>query len=67
MFVYPEVVHNHYCYRDVIYNHNSMRMHPISMEETWMTTQWPNRFFCFLLAVTIVAKCRILFCQVAKD
>ena len=53
-FVYPEVVHNHYCYRDVIDNHNSARMHPISMEETWMTTRWPNRVFCFLLAVTIV-------------
>ena len=29
-------------------------MHPISMEEIWMTTRWPNRDFCFLLAVTIV-------------
>ena len=52
--MYPEVVHNYYCYRDVIDNHNSARMHPISMEETWMTTWWPNRVFCFLLAVTIV-------------
>ena len=33
-FQYPEVVHNHYKYRDVIDN---LRMHPISMEETWMT------------------------------
>ena len=54
MFVYPEVVHNHYCYRDVIDNHNFARMHPISIEETWMTTHWPNRVFCFLLALTIV-------------
>ena len=29
-------------------------MHPIVMEETWMTTHWPNRVFCFLLAVTVV-------------
>ena len=44
-FVYPEVVHNHYHYWDVIDNHNSVRMHPISMEETWMTTHWPNHVF----------------------
>ena len=42
-FVYPEVVHNHDANRDVIDNHNAMRMHPISMEETWMTSRWPNR------------------------
>ena len=53
-FVYPEVVHNHYCYWDVMDNHNSVRMHPISMEETLMTTHWPNRVFCFLLTLTIV-------------
>ena len=53
-FVYPEVEHNHYCYWDVMDNHNSVRMHPISMEETLMTTHWPNRVFCFLLTLTIV-------------
>ena len=53
-FRYPEVVYNHYCYRDVIDNHNSLRMHPLSMEETWMTMHWPNRVFCFLLAITMV-------------
>ena len=52
-FRYMEVVHNHYQYRDVIDNHNSARMHPISMEETWMTMRWPNRVFCFLLAMTM--------------
>ena len=55
-FCYPEVVHNHYAFRDMIDNHNSQRMHPISLEETWMTTRWPNRVFCFLLAVS-VGKC----------
>ena len=54
MFKYPEVVYNHYKYRDCIDNHNSQRMHPLSMEETWMTMHWPNRVFCFLVAVTIV-------------
>ena len=53
-FCYPEVVHNHHAYRDVIDNHNSQRMHPISMEEMWMTARWPNHVFCFLLAVTMV-------------
>ena len=53
-FKYPEVVYNHYRYRDCIDNHNSQRMHPLSMEETWMTTCWPNCEFCFLLAVTMV-------------
>ena len=28
MFRYPEVVYNHYCYRDVIDNHNSFRNAP---------------------------------------
>ena len=48
------MVHNHYKYRDYINNHNSQRMHPLSMEETWMMTCWHNRVFCFLLALTIV-------------
>ena len=38
-FKYPEVVYTHYQYRDVIDNNNSMRMSPISMEETWMTSR----------------------------
>ena len=38
----------------MIDNHNSLHMHPISMEETWMTTRWPNRVFCFSLAVSVV-------------
>ena len=31
-FRYPEVVYNHFCYWDVIDNHNSYRIHPLSME-----------------------------------
>ena len=67
-FQYPEVVHNHYQYRDVIDNHNSQRMHPILMEETWMTTCWPNRVFCFLLAVTMVnvQNAGVYFCNLPK-
>ena len=43
-----------YCYQDVIDNQNSYIMHLLSMEETWMTMHWPNRVFCFLLAITMV-------------
>ena len=53
-FKYPKVVYNHYQFRDVIDNNNSMRMSPISMEETWMISRWANRVFCFLLAVMAV-------------
>ena len=52
-FRYTEAVHNHYQYRDVIDNHNSARMHSMSMEETWMTMHWSNHVFCFF-AVTMV-------------
>ena len=53
-FQYPEIVHNHYKFHDMIGNHNSFQMHLISMEETWMTMRWANRVFCFLLTITIV-------------
>ena len=38
----------------MIDNHNSFQMHPISMEETWMTMRWANHVFCFLLMVMMV-------------
>ena len=53
-FKYPENVYNHYRFRDMIDNHNSFHMHPISMEETWMTMRWANHVFCCLLAITVV-------------
>ena len=67
-FKYPEVVHNHYRYRDMIDNHNSLRMHPLSMEETWMTACWPHCVFCFLLAMTVVniQNGRAFFCAIPK-
>ena len=36
-FQYPEELFNHYSYHDMIDNLNSFRMHPMSMEEMWMT------------------------------
>ena len=67
-FKYPEIVHNHYQFQDMIDNHNSLCMHPISMEETWMTMQWPNCVFCFLLAVTVVnvQNAGVYFCLFPK-
>ena len=53
-FKYPEVVSNHYRYCDMIDNHNGMHMHPTALEETWITSHWPNRVFSFLLTVTVV-------------
>ena len=41
-FKYPEIINNHYTFQDMINNHNSFWMHPISMEETWMTMRWAN-------------------------
>ena len=53
-FRYPEVVHNHYKYRDAVDAHNARRQHPIALEESWTTDRWPNRVFSYLLATTEV-------------
>ena len=53
-FKYPEIINNCYKFQDMINNHNSFWMHPISMEETWMTMRWANCVFCFLLAVMMI-------------
>ena len=60
---YPELVYNHFQYRDAVDAHNSSRMYPIALEETWKTTRWPCRVFCFLLAVTEV-NCRLAFTKI---
>jgi Transposase IS4 len=57
-FKYPEVVRNHFLYRDAVDAHNSSRMDPISLEETWKTQRWACRVFQFLLAITEV-NCRL--------
>ena len=43
-------------------------MHPISIEETWTTTHWPNRVFGFLLAITVVnvQNAGVYFCGMVK-
>lgn len=66
-FRYPEVVHNHFAYRDSVDNHNSARMDPIALEETWKTTRWPLRVFQFLLAVTEVNVRRVREYMFADD
>ena len=56
---YPELVYNHFQYRDAVDAHNGSRMFPISVEETWKTNRWACRVFAFLLAVTEV-NCRLV-------
>lgn len=51
-FKYPEVVHNHYTYRDAVDNNNKCRMYPIAIEESNKTTRWENRVHNFLTAVS---------------
>ena len=53
-FQYPEVVHNHYKYRDSVDSHNSRRMHPVAIEEQCKTSRWAYRVFQFLVTVTEV-------------
>ena len=53
-FLYPEVVSNYFGARDKVDSHNSLRMHPLSLEETWKTRRWALRVLQFLLAVTEV-------------
>ena len=50
--VYPEVVYNHFQFRDAVDANNGMRMPPFTLEETWKTVRWTNRAFQLLLAVT---------------
>ena len=58
-FEYPESVCNHYQYRDSVDAHNSSRMFPIAIEETWKTTRCAYRVLCFLLAAMEV-DCRLV-------
>ena len=51
---YPEVIRNHFQYRDAVDANNSDRMYPIALEETWKTTRWPCRVFQFFVATTEV-------------
>jgi hypothetical protein len=53
-FKYPELVYNHFQYRDAVDSHNARRMAPIALEETWQTKRWANRIFAYLLATTEV-------------
>ena len=64
-FQYPEIVHNHYKFCDMIDNHNSFGMHPISIKETWMTMRW---VFCFSSCHHHCqhTKCSCVFPQQAK-
>jgi hypothetical protein len=53
-FKYPELVYNHFQYRDAVDSHNARRMAPIALEETWQTKWWANRIFAYVIATTEV-------------
>lgn len=44
---YPELIYNHFSYRDAVDAHNSSKIYPTAMEETWKSTRWPCRVLCF--------------------
>ena len=51
-FKYPEVVADHYRYRETVENHNDLRHYEgtksqIGLESSWGTTWWPIRVFLF--------------------
>ena len=52
----------------MIDSHNSLQMHPLFMEETWMTARWPHCVFCILLAMTVVniQNGGVHFCAIPK-
>ena len=49
-----------FSYRDAVDSHNSSRMFPVAMDETWKTTRWALRVFCFLMAETEVSSWLVL-------
>jgi len=62
-FMYPEVVANHYWFRDAVDSNNARRMQPISIEETWATTRWPLRVFAYLLGTSVV-NANLAYCNI---
>ena len=53
-FKYRELFYNHFKYRNLVDLHNQCRHQPLSLESIWATRRWPNRVFCFLIAITEV-------------
>ena len=53
-FKYTECFQNHYKYRHGVDDHNNLRHQIPSIEGSWLTSRWPIRVLCFLLAVSEV-------------
>ena len=53
-FRYPRPYDWHFRYRHAVDDHNNLRHTLPSLEDTWVTQDWPVRVFTFLLAVTEV-------------
>ena len=51
-FQYPELIACHYDFHGKADDHNSARMFPIALEETWKTHRWENHVFSFILGIT---------------
>ena len=45
---------NHFLYRHMVNDHNSIQHQVPSLEQTWTTHRWANRVFAFLLALSEV-------------
>ena len=53
-FQCPQIIHDHFHYRDSCDNHNGSMMFPIAIEEQLGTRRWIVRSFKFFMAVTEV-------------
>ena len=56
-FNYRKPFHNHYAYCGAVDDHNNKHHdggQGISLEEAWITTQWENCVFAFILAIVEV-------------
>lgn len=53
-FQYAKPFDWHFRYRHLVDDHNNLRHTSPSIEETWVTTRWECRVFCFILAITEV-------------
>ena len=51
-FKYTTIFLNHFRYRHKIDDHNNNRHSVPALEDTWLTSRWSNRVFCFFLAVS---------------
>ncbi|KAL3779274.1 hypothetical protein ACHAWO_009912 [Cyclotella atomus] len=59
-FTYTKPYDWHFCYRNIVDDHNNLRHALPSLEATWVTDRWALLVFTFLLAITEV-NCYLAF------